>query len=105
VELGSTDQVLRFPPKNPKDPERLSESTFLFKKSCFLNTSPEQRLAALEECRTGHALGGRPTGAGEKLEDNEPQKPTRTISEAEKAEMEQLAAMLAKPVGPRRKFF
>jgi len=97
MELGTTDQVLRFPPKNPKDPERLSESAFLFKKSCFLNTSPAQRLAALEDCRTAHALG---------REEDKPKAPVQESSDAAKGETEKLAASLAEAAAvPRRKFF
>merc|ERR1719424_361820 len=57
MELGTTEKVLKFPAKKAGDPDRLSETAFLFKKSCFLNPSPAQRLAALKDCRTAHALG------------------------------------------------
>jgi hypothetical protein len=98
VELGTTDKVLRFPPKDPKDPDRLSESTFIFKKSCFLNTSPEERLAALEECRTAHALG--------RTDDKPKAKVQNNHSDATPAETEQLAALLAEAAKvPRKKFF
>lgn len=99
IELGTTDRVLRFPPKNPRDPERLSESAFLFKKSCFLNTSPAERLAALEDCRTAHAIGRR--------EDIMlPEAAAQVSSDVSKAETEKLAAVLAETtVAPRRKFF
>jgi len=96
VELGSTDRVLRFPPKNPGDPERLSESAFLFKKSCFLNTSPAQRLAALRDCHSAHALGQK---------DDIP-KASAKISADMAKEVEQLAAMLeAASAKPKRMFF
>merc|ERR1739848_986018 len=73
VELGTTDKVLRFPQKNPGDPERLSESALLFKKSCFLNTATSKRLTALEECCSVHALGDDDDEAPKRIEKATPE--------------------------------
>lgn len=68
VELGTTDKVLRYPPRGGDDPERLSEAAVLFKKSCFTNTTAAKRSEAVEECSMTHAyrslLGDAPAGAG-----------------------------------------
>jgi hypothetical protein len=98
VELGTSDKVLRFPAKNPGDPERLGESALLFKKACFLSTAAPKRLAALEECCTMHAIGA---------DEEVPQTLEKVLpAEDVRAELDQLQAILGEAAKlPKRKFF
>jgi len=93
VELGA-DKPVRFPPGGPIGPHGLSETSVIFKKSCFFNTLPEKRLQALEECRSTHCLlktNGATGGAPE------PKKTTKS----EEPELQALAAFRR----PAAKFF